>query len=41
MIKMFADKETLEWYEPGKSKWIPPDIRKRAMRRLGHLDVLA
>jgi toxin HigB-1 len=39
MIKSFADKETLEFYETGKSKRLPPDIRKRAMRRLGYLDM--
>ncbi len=39
MIKTFADKETLELYETGKSKRLPPDIRKRAMRRLEYLDM--
>ena len=39
MIKTFADKETLELYETGKSKRLPPDIRKRAMRRLEYLDL--
>ena len=39
MIKSFADKETLEFYETGKSKRLPPDIRKRAMRRLEYLDM--
>ena len=39
MIKTFADKETLELYETGKSKRLPPDIRRRAMRRLEYLDM--
>ena len=39
MIKTFADKETLELYETRKSKRLPPDIRKRAMRRLEYLDM--
>jgi len=39
MIKSFADKETLEFYETGKSKRLPPDIRRRAMRRLEYLDM--
>ncbi len=39
MIKTFADKETLELYETGKSKRVPPDIRRRAMRRLEYLDM--
>jgi proteic killer suppression protein len=41
MIKTFADTEMPEWYEPGESKRLPPDIRKRAMRRVGYLDILA
>ena len=39
MIKTFADKETLELYETGKSKRLPPDIRRRAVRRLEYLDM--
>ena len=39
MIKTFADKETLELYETGKSKRLPPYIRRRAMRRLEYLDL--
>ena len=39
MIKTFADKETLELYETGKSKRLPPDIRRRAIRRLEYLDL--
>jgi len=39
MIKTFADKETLELYETGKSKRLPHDIRRRAMRRLEYLDL--
>ena len=39
MIKTFADKETFELYETGKSKRLPPDIRRRAIRRLEYLDL--
>ncbi|HEX2768200.1 MAG TPA: type II toxin-antitoxin system RelE/ParE family toxin [Geobacteraceae bacterium] len=39
MLRTFADKETLELYETGKSKRLPPDIRRRAMRRLEYLDM--
>ncbi len=39
MINTFADKETLELYKTGKSKRLPPDIRKRTMRRLEYLDM--
>jgi proteic killer suppression protein len=39
MIKSFVDKHTLELYETGKSKRFPPDIRKRAMRKLEYIDL--
>jgi proteic killer suppression protein len=39
MIKSFADKHTQELYETGKSKRIPPDVRKRAVRKLDYIDL--
>ena len=38
MIKTFADKHTRELYISGKSKRLPGDILKRALRRLEYLD---
>jgi proteic killer suppression protein len=39
MIKTFADRPTRELYEAGKSKRYPPDIWKRALRKLEYLDL--
>lgn len=39
MIKTFADKHTQEFYQTGKSKRFPPDIAKRAMRKLEYVDL--
>ena len=39
MIKTFADKHTQELYLTGKSKRFPPDIAKRATRKLEYLDL--
>ena len=39
MIKTFADKHTWEVYAEGKSKRLPPDIIKRAIRRLEYIDL--
>ena len=39
MIKTFTDRHTQELYENGKSKRFPPDIWKRALRKLSYLDV--
>ncbi len=39
MIKTFADKQTQELYETGRSKRFSPDIRKRAIRKLEYLDL--
>jgi len=39
MIKTFADRYTIELYEIGKSKRLPPAIWKRALRKLEYLDV--
>jgi proteic killer suppression protein len=38
MIKSFSDIETERLYAIGKSKRFPPDILKRAMKRLTQLD---
>jgi len=38
MIKTFADRHTIELYETGKSKRLPPAIWKRALRKLEYLD---
>jgi len=37
MIKTFADKETQQLFITGKSKWLPPDLIKRATRRLEYI----
>lgn len=39
MIKTFADRHTEELYETGKSKRLPPDICRRAFRKLEYLDL--
>jgi proteic killer suppression protein len=39
MIKTFVDRHTIELYETGKSKRLPPAIWKRALRKLEYLDV--
>jgi proteic killer suppression protein len=39
MIKSFVGKPTQELYETGKSKRFPPDIRKRAIRKLEYIDL--
>lgn len=41
MIKTFADKHSLELYAGGKSKRFPPDIAKRAVRKLEYIDLAA
>lgn len=41
VIKTFADKNTYELYKAGKSKRIPPDIIKRAIRKLEYIDLAA
>lgn len=38
MIKTFADSETREFFETGKSKKLPPDIERRALRKLEYID---
>jgi proteic killer suppression protein len=37
MIKTFADKETQQLFVAGKSKRLPPDLIKRAIRRLEYI----
>ena len=39
MIKTFADRHTQEVYETGKSKRLPPEIWKSALRKLEYLDL--
>ncbi|MGH8194413.1 MAG: type II toxin-antitoxin system RelE/ParE family toxin [Woeseiaceae bacterium] len=39
MIKSFANRLTQELYATGKSKRFPPDITKRAVRKLEYLDL--
>jgi proteic killer suppression protein len=41
MIKTFADKHTQELYTTGRSKRMPSDILKRALRRLEYIDLAA
>lgn len=38
MIKTFADKNTRELYVTGRTKRLPPEIRKRALRKLQYVD---
>ncbi len=38
MIKSFADKETEQFYITGKSKNIPADVHKSALRKLSYLN---
>jgi proteic killer suppression protein len=38
MIKSFADKETEQFYITGKSKKIPADVHKSALRKLSYLN---
>jgi proteic killer suppression protein len=38
MIRSFADGETARLFDTGKSRQLPPDIRKRALMRLGQLN---
>lgn len=37
MIKTFADKETRQLFIKGKSKRLPPDLIRRAFRRLEYV----
>lgn len=39
MIKTFADKLTQELYSTGRSRRIPPDVVRRAIRKLEYVDL--
>ena len=39
MIKTFADKRTQELYATGRAKRFPPDVAKRAARKLEYIDL--
>jgi len=39
MIKNFIDKHTASLYADGKSKRLPPDVIRRALRRLEYIDL--
>jgi proteic killer suppression protein len=39
MVKTFADRHTQELYSTGKSRRFPPDITRRAMRKLEYIDL--
>ena len=39
MIKTFADKRTQELYVTGKAKRFPPDVARRAARKLEYVDL--
>jgi len=39
MIKSFADKRTRDLFVDGKVKQLPPDIAKRAARKLEYIDL--
>jgi len=38
MIKTFADKQTEQFWVTGKSRRLPPDIARRALRKLTAID---
>lgn len=39
MIQTFADRDTQQFYVTGKAKRLPPDLAKRALRRLEYVDL--
>jgi proteic killer suppression protein len=39
MIKSFADQRTQELYISGKARRFPPDVAKRAARKLEYIDL--
>jgi proteic killer suppression protein len=39
MIKSFADRRTQELFVTGKAKRFPPDVAKRAARKLEYVDL--
>ena len=38
MIKTFADRQTEELFRTGKAKKVPPDVARRALRKLDAVD---
>lgn len=41
MIKTFADSQTQELYVAGRSRRFPPDLARRAVRKLEYIDLAA
>lgn len=39
MIKSFADRETQSLYVTGRSRRLPPDLVRRALRKLEYVDL--
>jgi proteic killer suppression protein len=39
VIKTFADKQTFEFYVRGRSKRLPADLLKRALRRMEYVNL--
>ncbi|MCZ7650086.1 MAG: type II toxin-antitoxin system RelE/ParE family toxin [Thermoanaerobaculia bacterium] len=39
MIRSFADRHTQELYETGRSRRLPPDVLRRAVRKLEYVDL--
>ena len=39
MIKSFSDKDTEDLYKTGKSRRLPPELIRRAIRRLEYVDL--
>lgn len=39
MIRSFSDKDTEDLYRTGKSRRLPPEITRRAIRRLEYIDL--
>ena len=39
MVKTFAEKHTRELFKAGKSKRLPPELIRRALRRLEYIDL--
>jgi proteic killer suppression protein len=39
MIRSFADKRTAELFETGRARWLPPDVVRRAVRKLEYVDL--
>ena len=39
MIRTFADGHTRSFCEAGRSRYLPPDVIRRAMRKLSYVDL--